>query len=194
MVYGDLQIFDIIIFAGIAIFLVYRLKNVLGKRTGFEKKPHHNKVVIEEVADQYKKTIPELDTNLKELKIAYDALEDFSHKAFLDGARLAFETIINAFNAGDKKILKDLLTSEVLASFKSAIDDGNNNPEYQFYSLVVEAVDRVVVDGGLIRVTIRFVSEQFKENDESTIIKKKDVWTFEKKLSSKDPKWLLSST
>ena len=38
MLYGDLQIFDIIIFAGIAAFLVFRLKNVLGKRTGFEKK------------------------------------------------------------------------------------------------------------------------------------------------------------
>ena len=37
MVYGDLQIFDIIIFAGIAVFLVFRLKKVLGKRTGFEK-------------------------------------------------------------------------------------------------------------------------------------------------------------
>ena len=37
MVYGDLQIFDIIVFAGIAVFLVFRLRNVLGKRTGFEK-------------------------------------------------------------------------------------------------------------------------------------------------------------
>ena len=37
MVYGDLQIFDLIIFAGIAVFLIYRLRNVLGKRTGLEK-------------------------------------------------------------------------------------------------------------------------------------------------------------
>ncbi len=42
MVYGDLQIFDIIIFAGIAAFLVFRLRNVLGKRTGFEKNPNNN--------------------------------------------------------------------------------------------------------------------------------------------------------
>ena len=39
MVYGDLQFFDIIVFAAIAIFLIYRLKNVLGKRVGFQKKP-----------------------------------------------------------------------------------------------------------------------------------------------------------
>ena len=42
MIYGDLQIFDIIIFAGIAVFLVFRLRNVLGKRTGFEKNPSNN--------------------------------------------------------------------------------------------------------------------------------------------------------
>ena len=42
MVYGDLQFFDIIIFAAIAVFLIYRLRNVLGKRGGFEKKRLHN--------------------------------------------------------------------------------------------------------------------------------------------------------
>ena len=36
MVYGDLQFLDILIFAVIAVFLIYRLRNVLGKRTGFE--------------------------------------------------------------------------------------------------------------------------------------------------------------
>jgi hypothetical protein len=39
MVYGDLQFFDIIIFAAIAVFIIYRLRSVLGKRTGFQKKP-----------------------------------------------------------------------------------------------------------------------------------------------------------
>ena len=37
MVYGDLQFFDIIVFAVIAVFLIYRLRNVLGKRTGYQK-------------------------------------------------------------------------------------------------------------------------------------------------------------
>ena len=39
MVYGDLQFFDIIIFAAVAAFIIYRLRGVLGKRTGFQKKP-----------------------------------------------------------------------------------------------------------------------------------------------------------
>ena len=37
MLYGDLQFFDIIIFAAIAGFIIYRLRSVLGKRTGFQK-------------------------------------------------------------------------------------------------------------------------------------------------------------
>ena len=38
MIYGDLQFFDILIFAAIAGFIIYRLRSVLGKRTGFQKK------------------------------------------------------------------------------------------------------------------------------------------------------------
>ena len=37
MIYGDLQFFDILIFAAIAGFIIYRLRSVLGKRTGFQK-------------------------------------------------------------------------------------------------------------------------------------------------------------
>ena len=91
MVYGDLQIFDIIIFAGIAIFLVFRLKNVLGKRTGFERSKEQN---IEPASNEKQtnetKTIPSLDDNLSDLKIAYNALEDFDHKSFFCNCILCF--------------------------------------------------------------------------------------------------------
>ena len=45
-----------------------------------------------------------------------------------------------------------------------------------------------------IKICVKFISEQFKDNDENTVVKKQDSWTFEKLISSKDPKWLLSST
>ena len=45
-----------------------------------------------------------------------------------------------------------------------------------------------------IKICVKFVSEQFKNNDENTIVKKQDVWTFEKPTISKDPNWMLSST
>ena len=93
---GDLQIYDIIIFAGVAIFLVIRLRKVLGRRTGFEK--NNSKTTTPETKDYKEKTqpqnIPELNDNIIELKKAYENLEGVDHKKFIEGAKLAFESII----------------------------------------------------------------------------------------------------
>ena len=195
MVYGDLQIFDIIIFAGIAVFLVFRLRNVLGKRTGFEKKPE-NGVGVQPTKTKETTTnnIPELEEKISKLKTAYETINDFNHKIFLEGAKRAFETIINAFNKGDKKTLKKLVTEGVFKSFEEAIDAKNINPDSQFYSLNIEKIEKVFVEENRIKICIKFISEQFKNNDENTVVKKQDSWTFEKTISSKDPNWLLSST
>jgi len=195
MVYGDLQFVDIIIFAGIAAFLVFRLKNVLGKRTGFTKKTQEKpEILTNEESKIEKKPIPELQEDISKLKIAYEAINDFNHSSFLEGARNAFETIINAFNRGDKKTLKPLLTQDVFKSFEEAIDSNNIDSDYQFYSLNIKNIENVSVEKGQIKICIKFISEQFKNNDENTIIKKQDVWTFEKTIKSKNPNWLLSST
>ena len=195
MVYGDLQIFDIIIFAGIAVFLVFRLRNVLGKRTGFEKKQDNNAgAQLAETKETSVNNIPELEEKISKLKTAYEKINDFNHKKFLEGAKRAFETIINAFNKGDKKTLKKLVTEGVFKSFEEAIDAKIINPDYQFYSLNIERIEKVFVKGSRIKICIKFISEQFKNNDENTVVKKQDSWTFEKTISSKDPNWLLSST
>ncbi len=86
------------------------------------------------------------------------------------------------------------VTEDVFKSFEKAIDAKNINPEYQFYSLNIEGVEKVFVEGNHIKICIKFVSEQFKNNDENTVVKKQDSWTFEKTISSRDPNWLLSST
>ena len=192
MVYGDLQFFDIIVFAGIAAFLIYRLRNVLGKRSGFEKKIGRPQPKEKEINSL--KNIPQLKENENKLSKAYEVLSDFDHKKFLEGAKFAFETIINAFNNGDKKTLKNLLTKDVFITFDSAIEEKKNNPNYQFYSIVVDEVTDVIVIDSLINITLKITSEQFKDNDESTISKKQDTWTFQKKINSNSPIWLLSST
>ncbi len=192
MVYGNLQFFDIIIFAGIAAFLIYRLKNVLGKRSGFEKKI--GKPQPKEKETNSLKNIPQLKENENKLSKAYEVLGDFDHKKFLEGAKFAFETIINAFNNSDKKTLKNLLTKDVFLTFENAIEEKKNNPNYQFYSIVVDEVTDVSVIDSLINITLKITSEQFKDNDESTISKKQDTWTFQKKINSNSPIWLLSST
>ena len=192
MVYGDLQFFDIIIFAGVAAFLIYRLRNVLGKRSGFEKKIGMPQPKEKETNSL--KIIPQLKDNENKLSKAYEVLEDFDHKNFLEGAKFAFETIINAFNDSDKKTLKNLLTKDVFLTFETAIEEKKNNPNYQFYSIVVDEVTDVSVIDSLINITLKITSEQFKDNDESTISKKQDTWTFQKKINSNSPIWLLSST
>ena len=192
MVYGDLQFFDIIVFAGIAAFLIYRLRNVLGKRSGFEKKI--GKPQPKEKNTNSLKIIPQLKDNENKLSKVYEVLVDFDHKKFLEGAKFAFETIINAFNNNDKKTLKNLLTKDVFIAFENAIEEKKNNPNYQFYSIVVDEVTDVSVMDSLINITLKITSEQFKDNDESTILKKQDTWTFQKKINSNSPIWLLSST
>ena len=195
MFYGDLQIFDIIVFAGIAIFLVFRLRSVLGKRTGFKKKPINNVgAQLAKTKEATTNNIPELEEKISSLKTAYETINDFNHKIFLEGAKRAFETIINAFNKGDKKTLKKLVTEDVFKSFEEAIDSKNIDSDYQFYSLNIERIEKVFVEGNYIKICIKFISEQFKNNDENTVVKKQDSWTFEKTISSKDPNWLLSST
>ena len=193
MVYGDLHFIDIIIFIGIAVFLIYRLRNVLGKRTGFEKKDSTAEIVQKKLINE-KKTIPQLKDNELKLSKAYEALENFDHRNFLEGVKFAFEAIINAFNKNDKKTLKNLLTHNTLLSFEEAIDMGKNNPDFQFYSLIVDGVENVTVEKNTINISVKITSEQFKNNDEATITKKQDTWTFQKGINSKSPIWLLSST
>ena len=192
MVYGDLQFFDIIVFAAIAVFIIYRLRSVLGKRTGFQKtivtenpeKPKTNK----------ENTIPSLKENEQKFGLVYKNVQDFDHKVFLDGAKKAFEIIITAFNNGDKKTLKSLVSKDVYTAFVSAIDSSSNNPNSQFYSLVVDSIEDAKAENGKITISVRFISEQMIDNKEDSIVKNQDVWVFEKPIKSSSPAWILIST
>ena len=193
MVYGDLQFFDIIIFAVIAVFLIYRLRNVLGKRTGYEKKSPPD-IAFKELKKEPLKQIPQLKDSEKKLETIYSLISDFDHKSFLEGAKKAFEIIITAFNKGDKKTLKNLVSSNVYNAFEQAIESKNNNPNAQFYSLIIDGIESAKVESGKIIISVKFVSEQLINNDEDKIVKNQDVWTFEKEVKSKSPIWLLTST
>lgn len=193
MSYGDLQFIDIIVFAGVAAFLIYRLRNVLGKRKGFEgRKPLEQEK--EKTNANLQKEQPQLKENELKLSTVYDFFPEFNHKNFLEGAKFAFEAIINAFNQNDHKTLKNLLTKEVYVSFEKSIEEKKNNPGYQFYSLVIDGVEDVQINNNLINITLKITSEQFTNNDEATVTKKQDSWTFQKNMKEKTTIWLLSST
>jgi len=193
MVYGDLQFFDIIIFAVIAVFIIYRLRNVLGKRTGFQKKINQQEFVKKETKSQQEK-IPQLTENEKKLEIVYQKVSSFDHKIFLEGAKKAFEIIITAFNKGDKKTLNGLVSKDVYTAFETAIDSGSNNPNSQFYSLIVDGIEDAKVENGKITIAVNFISEQILSDNEENVVKNKDTWVFERPESSTGPSWTLVST
>lgn len=193
MVYGDLQFFDIIIFAVIAVFIIYRLRNVLGKRTGFQKNTNEEKL-IKNNEEEPKTLSPQLKENEKKLETIYKKIPSFDHKVFLEGAKKAFEIIISAYNKGDKKTLKNLVAQDVYNAFEKAIDSGLNNSNSQFYSLVIEGVDGAKVENEKITIAVKFISEQIIGDNEEKITKNKDTWVFEKPEKSSGPAWILIST
>ena len=192
MVQGDLQFFDIIIFAVIAVFIIYRLRSVLGKRTGFQK--NNQQELIKKQDKVEPKKIPQLRENEQKLETVYKHVDSFDHRIFLEGAKKAFEIIITAFNNGDKNTLKNLVSKDVFSAFEKAIDTGTNNPGSQFYSLVVEGVEDAKVENGKIIISVNFISEQIFGDNEDDVIKNKDTWVFEKPISSSGPAWTLIST
>ena len=193
MIYGDLQFFDILIFAAIAGFIIYRLRSVLGKRTGFQKNISESKPQETTKQEDIQK-IPSLMDNEIKLEVIYKKVNNFNHREFIEGAKKAFEIIISSFNNGDKKTLKNLVSKNVYKAFEKAIDDKTNNPESQFYSLVVEGVADAKVENNTMSISVDFISEQMQNNDEGSIIKNKDTWTFEKPINSSSPIWILTQT
>ena len=193
MLYGDLQFFDIIIFAAIAGFIIYRLRSVLGKRTGFQKDLSQNKPKQDNKTETVKE-IPSLLDNQLKLQEVYKKVANFDHKQFIEGAKKAFEIIITSFNNGDKKNIKNLVSKDVYTAFEKAIDEKQNDPSSQFYSLIVESIADAKVDNNTISISINFISEQMLGDDEGKIVKNKDTWTFEKPINSSSPIWILTQT
>ena len=193
MVYGDLQFFDIIIFSVIAVFIIYRLRSVLGKRTGFEKNINQQEFIKKDLKPKQEK-IRQLKESEQKLEIVYSKVDSFDHKVFLEGAKKAFEIIITAYNKGDKNTLKNLVSKDVYTAFVTAIDASSNNPDSQFYSIVIEGIEDAKVENGKITIAVNFISEQIFSDNEENVIKNKDTWVFEKHESSTTPAWTLVST
>ena len=105
---------DIILLAMIAGFIILRLRNILGRKTGHEDKAFSG--FSERKFEQFKKE------NIKEEKFEETGLEGEQKEKFLKGAEIAYESIITSFAKGDKKNLKNLLTSQMSSNFEEAIN------------------------------------------------------------------------
>ncbi|MCW8916488.1 MAG: Tim44/TimA family putative adaptor protein [Magnetovibrio sp.] len=180
-----MQFFDIVLFALIAIFLVLRLRGVLGNRDGHEggyedrlnREQNQDDNVVEMPGtrsakldlpertaseDEPEEELPEgpLGEGIRAIR-EYDA--SFSADEFVGGASMAFEMILNAYAAGDTKTLKNLLSPEVYSGFEHAINERENENQTLQETLVGITKAEVVeayMDGRDANVTVKFVSEQ----------------------------------
>ena len=130
--------FDIILFAMVAAFLILRLRSVLGRRTGNERRPESLSRPAERAADKAAGNVVPLgvrgpasplpttkptDAVAAGIERIRAADPGFDPAAFLEGARGAFEMIVAAFAAGDRRQLRPLLSDEVYKPFSDAIDE-----------------------------------------------------------------------
>ncbi len=213
--------FDIILFAMVAAFLVLRLRSVLGRRTGNERRrpgvvreaePTGDKVIAfgqrpNGVAPPPAATEPPGDAVAAGLARIHDADPSFDPPHFLEGARAAFEMIVAAFAEGDKTKLRPLLSDEVYQPFSTAIDERNaahETLESRILALKQLDIAAAELDGRIARVTLKLVSDQINvlrahdgsvvDGDPEHAIEKTDFWTFARDTRSADPNWALVAT
>lgn len=215
------SLIQLLVLAGIAVFLILRLRSVLGTREGFEKPPVSGTPssrsarrpefdVIEGGPDHdITDHVEDGSSSAKALAAMKMAEPGFQVGTFLEGSRAAYEMILMAFESGDLSSVSDFLSEEVTESFQSVIDlraEQNLTVEANFVGVREIALksaefDRDTSEG---EVTVRFVGEltsvvknaagEIVEGDASTIKRQKDVWTFARKMGSDNPNWQLVAT
>ena len=214
------NVIQLLVLAGIAIFLVLKLKSVLGTREGFEKPVMRREVeaekrragleVIEGGPDRDITDYVEEDSRAAESLRAMKVAEpDFSVGEFMGGARGAYEMILMAFERGDMNAIKPYLSDEVFETFASVVDsraDQGLTIEAEFVgvrelSLLDAEFNEDSREG---EVKLRFVAEMTSvvrnEDDEivegkpDEIKRQKDIWTFARTMGADDPNWQLVAT
>jgi predicted lipid-binding transport protein (Tim44 family) len=213
-------VIQLLVLAGIAVFLILRLRNVLGTREGFEKPPvqagserrrdRPELEVIEGGPDRdIVDHVPDGSESARALAAMKMAEPGFSVSEFLEGARGAYEMILMAFEKGDLDEVRGFLADDVAGAFQQVIDsraDQGLTVEASFVGLreieLVEAsFDRDTAEADL---KIKFVGEltsvvrdadaEVVEGDPNSIRRQKDVWTFSRQMGVEDPNWILVAT
>ena len=214
---------QLLVLAGIAVFLILRLKNVLGTREGFEKPPLPMPGRDDPAAEARKgfEVIdggPDRDItdHVPEDSSAADALGEmkkaepsFNVGEFLGGAKGAYEMILMAFESGDIDDIAPFLSKDVFETFQEVIDQRKaegvtvdaNFIGVREMSLLDATFDDATKEGEL---KIRFVGEltsvmrdsagDIIEGDLTEVKRQKDIWTFERVMGSDNPNWQLVAT
>ena len=186
---------DIILLAMFAGFIILRLRNILGRKTGHQKKS---------MGGYFPKGMEVLKDIENNEAIKEGNVDEEAKKQFLKGAEAAYEQIITYFANGDKKSLKGLLGKELLTKFEEVIDDRKERElksETTFIGLKSSKILEFKKIENIYKVTVNFVSEiitcvkdknnKIIEGNPDTIKIVNDVWKFSKNMWSQDPTWYL---
>ncbi len=212
---------QLLVLAGIAVFLILRLKNVLGTRDGFEKPPVTDVAPAKRTNGPAFEVIeggPDLDItdHVPEDSDAGKALAEmkriepsFGVNDFLGGARQAYEMIVMGYENGNLADIQPFLSEEIYESFVDGVaarEDQGLTVEAEFAGVhETELVDASLdPDTKEAELTIRFVgmltsavrdeAGDIVEGSLTDVKRQKDTWVFARIMGSDDPNWLLVST
>ena len=210
-----MPLIDILIFAAIALFLIFRLRSILGSRDGFEQKREE---VSRFTSDPANDEIPQdekvisLHTdkkpiNGKGLTAVRQADPSFRDDEFMSGAASAFSLVLTAFADCDLASLRRLLAFELYQEFAQSVHDRNKRGD-RLEITIDEIEDVQLLDGEVVdnvaSVTLQFVSLQTRlvtdkngvvlEDESEAKVKITDIWVFERDTTLADPNWKLVET
>ena len=189
---------DIILLAMFAGFIILRLRNILGRKTGHQGKS------VSRLFPKGMEVLKDIENNEA---IKMGNVDDEAKEQFLKGAEIAYEKIITDFAKGDKKSLKTLLEKSLFNDFSKVIDERKEkklNYETTFIGLKSAKILEFKKIENLYKVSVNFVSEivtcvkdkndKVIEGSPDTIKTVNDVWKFSKNMWSQDPTWYLVET
>ena len=195
---SSFEYLDIIILAMIAGFIILRLRGILGRRTGHEKKV---------LGGLFGKKVTQRNTEKKVVNLSSSKLDDAAKEQFIEGAKAAYEMIITSFAKGDKNALKPLLNKEIYQNFSDEIDHRkkeNLKSELTFVGVKSAEIKNFEKKDNIYIFTVNFVSEiitckkdknnKVIEGNPDIIKTVNDVWKFSKNMWSSNPNWYLVET
>ncbi|MBI3503849.1 MAG: Tim44 domain-containing protein [Proteobacteria bacterium] len=228
---GDMAYMDILLFAAVAAFLILRLRSILGKRTGAEDAERWRARPPEPTIERAEKVTDNVTpfpgasrpadapapaeaaavTGDPALQPGYDEIRradaSFNPAEFAQGARGAFEMIVQAFAQGDTATLKPLLAADVYEGFAKAIRErlaAKHTLETTLVGIKSADIVAAAMNGRTAMVTVKFVSEQVNvtrdadgnvvDGDAVKVAKLTDIWTFARDTRNRDPNWALVRT
>jgi predicted lipid-binding transport protein (Tim44 family) len=206
----------LIVFIVLTAFIAYRLYSVLGARTGEERQrdieglqrarrqPQERDAEEAAIAPPPPAPLAPVSAAAEPLRAADPT---FDERSFLEGARAAYELIVEAFASGDLKSIRRFLSPSVFEAFRGAVsarETAGQRSDLKFVGIEEAKIYASRADAGELVVIADFMSNQVRATydkagaviagDPARIDLVRDRWTFTKPVNSADPNWILVAT